>query len=439
MITITRAVLRQFYPEEEILQQYTRYNTAMRALTYGRYFHGSGSNLDDVRFFRGPGRANLAGCHTDHQLGDVLPIALSDDTIIAARWTQTGKIRAYDTGIREYREIDLNQSLEAKAEEKGDWISMLRGATHLLFKAYRGAINKTMGIDMVLNGRVGVGSGKSSSASVEVVVGKTIDGMYDFKTDPVQLAKYMRAVENNYYGKPCGQMDQMISACGKEGYALHMHFTRGDPVIKEINISELTNQGYKIVIVESGESHKGLDKYYRAITDDMHQGAMILSGKRNDDLVLGDISVQLYKANRQKLPDNTTIKTRTEYWFEEQERVKLIAKAFSEGRIEDAGELWNKRAYGARYKLQNTHIPGRQRDGKGGQEILLDLSNKTNLSIGNANFGGGFGGPTSHLVKSENVDAFIDYMLKNANKKGLTDAKAKAYTPARGACDVIFN
>ncbi len=112
--------------------------------------------------------------------------------------------------------------------------------------------------------------------------------------------------------------------------------------------------------------------------------------------------------------------------------------ALSNGRIDDAGRYMEKCGEGCVDYLQNTHIPEQEVCGEGAIEILLRLSREVDLGIGRSNFGGGFGGPIRELVKTGNVEKYMNQMVDQAHRAGLNKAWAKAYTPVQGACEVAF-
>jgi galactokinase len=436
-LTINKATLERFYPAEEIDWQLERYLAAQEAHVRQEGLSGSS---DGVRFFRGPGRANLAGCHTDHQGGLVLPIAIDNDTVVAAKPNGSRLIRAYDANLREYRQISIDD-LAVLPEEKGDWAAFLRGIASGINDKKFGL----QGIDMVIAGNVAVGSGLSSSAALETSVATAINEICELGIDPLDLAIICQAAERDYYGKQCGLMDQTISLCAEEGHALRIDFKESIPKLTPVYLRAVEEGGYKLVVVNSGVSHSGLDKLYNQIPSDMRAAARLIMGNDDPNLRLADVIEYThgYQAKiRQSVDEATAARLidRTEYFYDECARVEAITRAMSAGNMQDVGLIMEECGTACVNQLKNVYIPDSYTNipapERRALEILMTISKEFGTALGTSNFGGGFGGPIRAWLPAEDVDRYMAHMVNNARGEGLPNITAKAYLPRAGACEV---
>ena len=161
-----------------------------------------------------PGRVNLIGEHTDYNGGDVLPIAISDRTYVAAAHSTLGKTRARSSGAGAEAVID------ARAPEKtGDWWDYMSG---VMWAFARRGIELPQ-LDFVVASGVPMGAGLSSSAALEVASAAAINALIDGSFSPLQLAEIAYEAEREFVGVSCGVMDQFASALAREGHALLIH------------------------------------------------------------------------------------------------------------------------------------------------------------------------------------------------------------------------
>ena len=161
--------------------------------------------------FSAPGRTELGGNHTDHQHGRVLAAGVNLDILAAAAVNHTGVVRFQSEGYPMIK-VDLRE-LEPKEEEKNSSAALIRGVAARM--ARLGCSLGDWGLDAALVSSVPGGSGLSSSAAFEVLVGTMVDHLlWDGKRSPVEIAQIGQYAENVYFGKPCGLMDQTASSVG---------------------------------------------------------------------------------------------------------------------------------------------------------------------------------------------------------------------------------
>ena len=216
---------------------------------------------EDVELFSAPGRTEVGGNHTDHQYGRVLAGAVNLDNIAVAAPNGTNIVRIKSVGYPQF-EADLSDL--AIDESKFSTSESLVKGINARLKELGYNIG---GFDVVIEGRVPEGSGLSSSASFEVLIGAIISHLFnDGKLDPVENAKIGQWAENNYFGKPCGLMDQ--TACSVGGFITIDFEDPTQPIVKALDF-DFAETGYSLVITNTGGSHANLDGEYALLPGEM--------------------------------------------------------------------------------------------------------------------------------------------------------------------------
>ena len=213
-----------------------------------------------LRFYSAPGRTEVGGNHTDHQRGRVLAGSVNLDVIAAVSENGEQVIRIQSAGYP-MDTIDLSD-LAPKAEEAGRAAALIRGMCARM-KELGCAIK---GFDAYTTSNVLKGSGLSSSAAFEVLVGVIISRMNGDKVNAVEIAKAAQYAENVYFGKPCGLMDQMASAVG--GFTAIDFADPEKPVIEKVDF-DFAHSGHSLCIVNTGGNHADLTGDYADITAEM--------------------------------------------------------------------------------------------------------------------------------------------------------------------------
>lgn len=217
------------------------------------------------RFFSAPGRTEVGGNHTDHNNGRVLAAGVSLDVIAAVVPTDDGIIRIKSQGFP-MDTVDSSDT-EIKDEEENTSCALIRGvAAGMLRRGY-----KVGGFTAYTTSNVLKGSGLSSSAAFEVLVGTILSGLYnDFAVSPVEIAQISQFAENIYFGKPSGLMDQMASSVGS---FITIDFAdTANPVIEAIDF-DFAASGHRLCIVDTKGSHSDLTPEYAAIPAEMRSVA----------------------------------------------------------------------------------------------------------------------------------------------------------------------
>jgi len=213
-------------------------------------------------FFSAPGRTEIGGNHTDHNHGKVLAASINLDAVAAVEKTSKNTVVLYSEGYPEAFVVDLSQ-LQPNPAETGTTTALIRGiAARFIEKGYHiGGFRAFVSSDVLQ------GSGLSSSAAIEVLIGTILNKMYNQgKIPPEEIAAIGQFAENIFFGKPCGLMDQMASAVGG---VVGIDFRNPEqPEVTRVNFS-LTAFGYSLLIVNTGGSHADLTADYAAIPTEM--------------------------------------------------------------------------------------------------------------------------------------------------------------------------
>ena len=215
------------------------------------------------QYFSAPGRVELGGNHTDHQHGCVLAAAVDLEMRAAVTPNHDGVIRVFSQGFAPV-EVALGD-WTPRPEEQNTTAALVRGMAAQFIR--RGAA--LTGLDMRVTSQVPVGSGLSSSAAFEVLLGRVFSGLCcGGSVSPEDIARMGQTAERDYFGKPCGLMDQMASSVGG---LVYMDFA--DPVhpaMERIDC-DLGANGYGLFIVDSGADHADLTADYAAIPAELEQ------------------------------------------------------------------------------------------------------------------------------------------------------------------------
>lgn len=311
------SALLNVYTEESLPMQKERHCAVLN--TYSELY---GEN-DDVFMFSAPGRTEVGGNHTDHNHGKVLAASINLDTIAAAAKRSDGMICEKSSG-HGMNKVDISD-LEPNEAEYGKSSALIRGMC-AGFKKYGyeiGGFNST-GVTQVLSG-----SGLSSSAAYEVLIGTILNYLYnDGKVSSVDIAKIAQFSENVYFGKPSGLMDQMASSVG--GFISIDFKDNANPVIEKIDF-DFGKTGHSLCIVDTKGSHADLTDEYAAVRGEMEAAAAVFSKS-----VLREVDENEFYKNialvREKCGDRAVL--RAAHFYNENHRVERLKAALSDGDFE---------------------------------------------------------------------------------------------------------
>ncbi len=313
--------LRNLYPEKGIEASILRYNNLTKK--FAELFDES-----EIRFFSAPGRTELSGNHTDHNKGKVLAAGVHLDTIAAVSENGKNEVVIYSDECGEKPFIIGLNKLDAEKSEEGTLSSLVRGiAKYFSDKGY-----SLGGFNAVIQSAIPFGAGLSSSASVEVLIGEVFNRLFNKgKISKKEIALAGQYAENNYFGKPCGLMDQLACAYGG---IIKIDF-KDDARIDKIDF-DLEKFGYSLLVVKTGKNHSDLTDDYTSITEEMKEVASFF-GKEYLREVAPDKFYSSIAELREKISERAIL--RAFHFFEENERVEKQVEALLKNDIQSFLEL----------------------------------------------------------------------------------------------------
>ncbi len=354
----------------------------------------------DIFLFSVPGRSELSGNHTDHQHGRVLAGAINRDIIAVAAKNEDGYIRIKSEGY------DEDACKLAKCDDPANFRNFSSCA--LIAGTVRDFNNRGYavgGYDAYTTTQVLKGSGISSSAAFEVMVGNIMNHLYnDGKIPNEELAKIAQYAENVYFGKPCGLMDQM--ACAVGGFVYIDFKTPAEPVIEPINFS-LTHAGYVLCIVNTGGNHADLNADYASVPEEMKAVAACFDRPVLRGLTENDLLSKMAEL-REKTGDRAIL--RALHFIRENDRVPMLASALKNNEIDKflAGVIDSGNS-SFRY-LQNVYTTKNVEE----QGLSLALAVTEGMLAGKGCawrvHGGGFAGTIQAFVRTEYAEDYCRLM-----------------------------
>ncbi|MCL2628290.1 MAG: galactokinase [Oscillospiraceae bacterium] len=352
----------------------------------------------EKRLFSAPGRVEIGGNHTDHQHGVVLAAAVDLEVKCTASKNSTGIINIEN---QQYGSFSLSlDNLDVRPEEKETAAAVVRGVA-AWFKKHGHTIG---GFDASVSSTVPVGSGLSSSAAFEVLIGNVFKGLYGCDVSPLDIALAGKYAENEYFGKPCGLMDQAASSFG--GLNLIDFADPDSTVVTPIN-TQLP--GYLMCIVETGGSHADLTAEYAAIPHEMKLVAGHFGYEFLNELPTDVFYENINKLRAAKISDRAIL--RSIHFFEECLRAKEQAKALQTGDIPEFLSLINKSGLSSLAYLQNVFTSSNPSE----QGLTLALALSEKLLAGKGAWrvhGGGFAGTILAFVPTDLKDEYNRQMSK---------------------------
>ncbi len=351
-----------------------------------------------VHYFTAPGRSEIGGNHTDHQQGCVLACAVSLDAIAAAAPTGDNIVRVKSEGYPDV-EIDLG-NLTATAAESGTSASLIRGIA-ARFSALGYSIG---GFEAAVSSQVPGGSGLSSSAAYEVLIGAIFDGLFNSgSVPPEELARIGQWAENHFFGKPCGLMDQTASAMG--GVTAIDFYDPATPRIRPLAV-DFARFGYTLCIIDTGGSHVDLTSDYAAIPAEMNQVAALL-GAPHLRYVSQDALLAAIPKIRKQVGDRALL--RALHFLADNERAQQEARCLSDGNFDAFLELIRASGRSSWMYLQNLYPSGATTE----QPAALALA-YCEAILGSKGacrvHGGGFAGTIQAFVPTSDCQSFTTKM-----------------------------
>ena len=344
--------------------------------------------------FSAPGRTEIIGNHTDHQHGCVLAAAVNLETVADVELSDSHLIRVDSEGYP-LVEIDLND-LNIHDDEKNSTAALIRGVAAVF--AQRGA--KLQGFDAKVRSTVLPGSGLSSSAAFEVLMGTIFNELfYDGKLTPVEIAQIGQYVENVYFGKPCGLMDQTASSVG--GMVFIDFANPKAPVVERIDF-DFAAAGHALCIIDSGADHADLTDEYAAIPGELKAVCAYFGREFLRDIPEAEFLAALPKL-RHQVPDRALM--RAIHVYQENKRVLRLADALRNNDFEQFLDIVSASGRSSWMYLQNINPAGAWEH----QDVAFTLALCDTLLNGRGAYrvhGGGFAGTVQAFVPLDMLEKF---------------------------------
>ena len=352
-------------------------------------FEGIFSEKENIRLFSAPGRTEVGGNHTDHQHGCVLAGGVNLDVIAVTAPNNDGKVRIKSEGY-DMDVIDITE-LEKNTAEYGRASALIRGVLSR-FKELGADIS---GFNAYTTSNVLKGSGLSSSAAFEVLVGNIVNGMFfNNKADEITIAKIGQYAEREYFGKPCGLLDQMASSLG--GFTYADFFNPAEPITEKINL-DIHSFGYTLCVVDTGGNHANLTQDYADITIECKE----ISNKLGVDFLRDADQNRFYNSIaelRRACGDRAVL--RAFHFFNENDRVEKQKAALKAGDFEGFLKLVNESGESSYDYLQNLY--SNSAVSEQGLPLAIALTKKFLNGKGACRVhGGGFAGTIQCYIPSE--------------------------------------
>ncbi|QDJ13022.1 galactokinase [Mergibacter septicus] len=340
-----------------------------------------------------PGRVNIIGEHTDYNDGFVMPCAINYGTSISGRKRDDHLFRVYAADLDDYDQFYLNQPI-TKSEKK--WQNYLRGVVHFIQQQYPTFIQ---GADLVICGNVPLSAGLSSSASLEIAVGKFCQLLANLSLTPTELALIGQKAENQFVGCQCGNMDQLISALGQENHLLM------------IDCRNLTTKAVPfppnlaIMVINSNVKHDLVTGEYNSRRQQCEMAAKFFNVP-----ALRDVSLDQFLAQEKALMAiDPLVAKRAKHIISENQRVIDAVNALQQNDIKYLGELMAQSHKSMRDAFEIT-VPQ--------IDYLVELAQTAIGQQGGARMtGGGFGGCVVAIAPVEKVEAVRKIIAENYQQK----------------------
>ncbi|WP_448901339.1 galactokinase [Eubacterium sp.] len=348
----------------------------------------------EVNIMSAPGRTEVCGNHTDHNNGKVLAASINLDAIAVVSKNNDNTIRVKSKG-HNMNVVDLNDLVPNEANF-GSSTTLVQGVAATI----KNLGYKVAGFDACTTSDVMGGSGLSSSAAFEVLLGSVLSYMFnDGKISPVEIAKVAQYSENVFFGKPCGLLDQMASSVGTF-VTIDFKSTK-DPVIKKIDF-DFSKSGHSLCIVDTHGNHSDLTDDYAAVRAEMESVAQAL-GKN----VLREVSYEEFFAALPELTGRVNDRAilRAIHFFNENKRVEKAVECLENNDFEGFKQVIIDSGRSSFMLNQNVYTPKNPTE----QKLSLALAISKELLDGKGAWrvhGGGFAGTIQAFVPNDMLDVY---------------------------------
>ena len=381
--------IKELYVTDDAACQRERYMSVING--YADIF----GDTEELALFSAPGRTEIGGNHTDHQHGCIIAGSVNLDVIAAVSFNNENIVRIKSKGYP-MDEVSLDD-LEIHKEEYDKAISLIRG----VLKKISSMGYEIKGFNAYTESNVMKGSGLSSSAAFEVLIGTIVNNLCaNNEISPVEIAKIGQFAENVYYNKPSGLLDQMASSVGA---VVAVDFKDNDaPVVRKVDFN-LSDYDHSLCIIDSGADHADLTHEYAAVTEEMRLVSEFFGKKFLRDVSKSDFMANLKDIRKSVNNDRAIL--RAIHYFNDSDRAVAETEAVENGDFAEFCKLNRESGRSSFMYLQNVYASSMPKS----QAVSLTLALCDEILGDKGSFrvhGGGFAGTVQAFVPNDMVDEF---------------------------------
>lgn len=344
---------------------------------------------ENATVYFAPGRVNLIGEHIDYNGGLVMPCAITQGTYLVINHNKDNIFNLRSTNFEEHAEVSLKNGYQKAGSE---WFNYPIGVIDQFLK--KGV--KLSGLDMLFEGNIPIGSGLSSSASIEIVTAYALNELFSCGFSKLELVKMCKSVENDFIGLNSGIMDQFSVAFGEKDKALLLNCDTLNYDTIPCNLGD-----YVLAIINTNKLRRLAESKYNERFNEC-RAALALLQQELQIANLCDIDFETYQSHKHLITD-PLIDKRATHVVLENDRVKQAAKALSGGDLTAFGKLM----YASHQSLKDLYeVSGKELD------AVVEYSKTDANVIGARMTGAGFGGCAIALVKQSGFEDFADKLTE---------------------------
>ena len=389
-----------------------------RLITLSEEYASVFSDNDEIRIFSAPGRSEIGGNHTDHNKGKVLAAGINLDAVAIASKTNSTVVNLKSERY-EMDTIDVCDS-SIHSNETTHSASLIRGVA----AGFKNRGYNVGGFNAYTASNVISGSGLSSSAAFEVLVGTIFNHLFnDGKISPVEIAQIAQYAENVYFGKPCGLMDQM--ACSVGGFVKIDFENPEKPLIKKLDF-DFASCRHALCIIDTGASHSDLTDEYASVRSEMEAVARVFGKEVLRQVPKKDVLSNISKI-REEVNDRAVL--RALHYYAENERVEKLGSALEGSDFEEFKKIIIESGHSSYMYNQNVYSSKSPLN----QAVSVALALCDEILSGTGAYrvhGGGFAGTIQAFVPISELNLFKEkitavfgekscYVLKIRNVGGV--------------------
>ncbi|MFC4770382.1 galactokinase [Enterococcus hermanniensis] len=342
--------------------------------------------INGNNYYFSPGRINLIGEHTDYNGGHVFPASITYGTYGVATPRKDKTVSVYSTNFEDLGVINFEID-QLVYDKKDNWANYVKG---MILKVQQAGYSIDHGFDLLIEGNIPNGTGLSSSASLELLIGVVLEDLFNLAIDRLTLVQLGQKVENEFIGVNSGIMDQFAVGFGEQNQAILLDTNTLDYEMVPVQLND-----YAIVIMNTNKRRELSESKYNERRNQCEEALNRLQ-QTLDIPSLGALDTETFEKNRELIGDDTLIR-RARHAVTENQRTLLAKKELVQGNLTAFGKLLNASHHSLRFDYEVTGIE---------LDTLVDAAQKQPDVLGARMTGAGFGGCAIALVKETTIPTF---------------------------------